>query len=65
MIDIDDGLALNTLKTLKSDRDQAGDLILESGNQIEDEARVAAPGSAPFPTYCGANERRARTQQIR
>jgi hypothetical protein len=49
MIDIDDGLALNTLKTLKA-TDQAGDLILESGDQIEDEARAAAPGSAPFLT---------------
>lgn len=49
MIDIDDALALNTLKTLKA-TDQAGDLILESGDQIEDEAGVAAPGSAPFLT---------------
>jgi hypothetical protein len=49
MIDIDDGLALNTLKTLKA-TDQAGDLILESGDQIEDEARGAAPSSAPFLT---------------
>jgi hypothetical protein len=49
MIDIDDGLALNTLKTLKA-TDQAGDLILESGDQIEDEAHAAAPGSAPFLT---------------
>jgi len=47
MIDIDDSLALNTLKTLKA-TDQMGDLMLESGNQIEDEARSAAPGSAPF-----------------
>src|SRR5204863_4141004 len=49
MIDIDDGLTLATLKTLKA-TDQVGDLILESGNQIEDEARSAAPGSAPFLT---------------
>jgi hypothetical protein len=49
MIDIDDGLALDTLKTLKA-TDQAGDLILESGNQIEDEGTVTAPGSAPFLT---------------
>ncbi|HYR44878.1 MAG TPA: hypothetical protein VER98_17735 [Terriglobia bacterium] len=47
MIDIDDGLTLATLKTLKA-TDQAGDLILASGNQIEDDARSAAPGSAPF-----------------
>jgi len=49
MIDIDDTLALNTLKTLKA-ADQEGDLILQSGNRLEDEARVAAPGSAPFLT---------------
>jgi hypothetical protein len=49
MIDIDDALALNTLKTLKA-TDQAGDLILESGDRIEDDARAAAPGSAPFLT---------------
>src|SRR5262245_20373322 len=49
MIDIDDSLALNTLKTSKA-TDQVGDLILESGNQIEDEARLSTPGSAPFLT---------------
>jgi hypothetical protein len=49
MIDIDDGLALDSLKTLKT-MDQADDLILESGDQIEDEARAAAPGSTPFLT---------------
>ena len=37
----------NTLKTSKA-TDQVGDLILDSGNQIEDEAQLAAPGSAPF-----------------
>jgi hypothetical protein len=49
MIDIDDGLALHSFKTLKA-TDQGGDLILEAGNRIEDEARLAAPGSAPFLT---------------
>jgi hypothetical protein len=49
MIDIDDGLALGTLKTVKAS-DQIGDLILRAGNQVEDEARLAAPGSAPFLT---------------
>jgi hypothetical protein len=49
MIDIDDGLALNALKTLKA-TDQVSDLILESGNEIEEEASTAAPGSAPFLT---------------
>jgi hypothetical protein len=49
MIDIDDGLALHSLKTLKA-TDQVGDLILETGDRIEDEARLAAPGSTPFLT---------------
>jgi len=49
MIDIDDTPALNTLKTLKA-TDQAGDLILQSGDRMEDEARVAASASAPFLT---------------
>jgi hypothetical protein len=49
MIDLDDGLALGTLKTLKAS-DQMGDLILGAGNRVEDEARLAAPGSAPFLT---------------
>jgi hypothetical protein len=44
MIDIDDSLALATLKTLKA-TDQ---LILDSGNRLEDDAQSAAPGSAPF-----------------
>ena len=47
MIDIDDGLALDSLKTLKA-TDQMSALVLESGNQIEDQARSSAPGSAPF-----------------
>ena len=37
MIDIDDSRALNTLKTLKA-TEQANDLILQSGNRLEDEA---------------------------
>jgi hypothetical protein len=49
LIDADDAFALGTLKTLKAS-DQSGDLILQSGNRIEDEARQAAPGSAPFLT---------------
>jgi hypothetical protein len=49
MIDIDDSLALNTLKTLKA-TDQANDLVLESGNHLEEDARRSAPGSAPFLT---------------
>ena len=49
MMDIDDGLALNSLKALKA-ADQGSDRILDAGNHIEDEARLAAPGSAPFLT---------------
>jgi hypothetical protein len=49
LIDIDDAMALGTLKTLKAS-DRVSELILQSGNQIEDQARSAAPGSAPFLT---------------
>jgi hypothetical protein len=49
LIDTDDALAVAALKTLK-ETDAIGDLILQSGNQIEDEARQAAPGSSPFLT---------------
>jgi hypothetical protein len=47
LIDIDDALALNTMKTLKAS-DRTSNLILESGKQIENESRSAAPGSAPL-----------------
>jgi hypothetical protein len=40
-------LALAPLKTLKA-TDQVGDLILDSGNRIEDDAQSAASASAPF-----------------
>jgi hypothetical protein len=49
LIDVDDAMALGTLKTLKAS-DRSSELILQSGNQIEDQARSAAPGSAPFLT---------------
>lgn len=49
LIDVDDAMALGTLKTLKAS-DWTSELILQSGNQIEDQARSAAPGSAPFLT---------------
>ena len=52
LIDADDAFALDTLKTLKAS-DESGDLILQSGNRIEDEAQQAAPGSAPFLTAAG------------
>jgi hypothetical protein len=48
-IDADDAMALGTLKALKAS-DRSSDLILQSGDHIEDEARLAAPGSAPFLT---------------
>jgi hypothetical protein len=49
LIDVDDALALGTFKTLKAS-DKSSELILQSGNQIEDHARSAAPGSATFLT---------------
>jgi hypothetical protein len=49
LIDADDAMAVGTLKALKAS-DRSADLILQSGNNIEDEARLAAPGSAPFLT---------------
>jgi len=52
LMDMDDAMALNTLKTLKA-ADRSADLILQAANQIEDEAAEAAPGSAPFLTAAG------------
>src|SRR5262249_21144056 len=49
IIDIDDAVALDALKTAKVG-DQIADQVLDSGNQIEDEGKSAAPGSAPFLT---------------
>ena len=51
-IDADDAMAVGALKTLKAS-DQSAALFLDSSNQIEDEARSAAPGSAPFLTATG------------
>jgi hypothetical protein len=53
LIDADDAMALGTLKALKAS-DRSADLILQSGDHIEDEARLAAPGSAPFLTAASA-----------
>jgi hypothetical protein len=53
LIDVDDAMALGTLKTLKAS-DKSAALILLSSNEIEDEAASAAPGSAPFLTAAGA-----------
>lgn len=49
MMDMDDALAMDNLKTLK-ESDSADDLVLEAANNIEDQAAQAAPGSAPFLT---------------
>jgi hypothetical protein len=49
MTDMDDALALDTLKTLKK-TDEAGNLTLQAGDQLESGASQAAPGSAPFLT---------------
>jgi hypothetical protein len=52
LIDVDDAMTLNTIKTLKAS-DEIGGLIVQSGDRIEDAARTAAPGSAPFLTVAG------------
>jgi len=49
MVDMDDALALDNLKTLKAS-DQATDIELQSADSIESAASQAAPGSAPFLT---------------
>jgi hypothetical protein len=49
MMDMDDALAVDNLKTLK-ESDAADDLTLEEANDIENAASQAAPGSAPFLT---------------
>lgn len=49
MMDMDDALAVDNLKTLK-ESDQADDLTLQAADNIENAASQAAPGSAPFLT---------------
>ena len=49
MMDMDDALAVDNLKTLKAS-DAADDLTLQAANNIEGAAGQAAPGSAPFLT---------------
>jgi hypothetical protein len=49
MTDMNDAMALGTLKMLKA-TDAAGDLTLQAANEIENAASQAAPGSAPFLT---------------
>jgi hypothetical protein len=49
MMDMDDALAVDNLKTLKQS-DLADDLTLQAADNIENAASQAAPGSAPFLT---------------
>lgn len=49
MSDMDDALALDSLKLLKAS-DQATDVEIQSADSIESAAGQAAPGSAPFLT---------------
>jgi hypothetical protein len=49
MSDMDDALALDSLKTLKA-TDRATDLELQVADALENESGQAAPGSAPFLT---------------
>lgn len=49
MTDMDDALALDSLKIAKA-TDDAGNLTLQAANQLESAASQAAPGSSPFLT---------------
>ncbi len=49
MMDMDDAMAVDNLKTLK-ESDASDDLTLQAANNIENAAGQAAPGSAPFLT---------------
>lgn len=66
MMDMDDALALDNLKTLK-ETDAADDLTLQAANSIENVASQAAPGSAPFLTasaVVASIESQALTQKM-
>lgn len=66
MMDMDDALAVDNLKTLK-ESDAADDLALEEANNIENAASQAAPGSAPFLTataVVASIESQALTQKM-
>lgn len=66
MMDMDDALAVDNLKTLK-ESDAADDLTLEEANNIENAASQAAPGSAPFLTataVVASIESQALTQKM-
>ena len=49
MADMDDAMALDTLKLLKAS-DQATDVEIQAANSVENTAAQAAPGSTPFLT---------------
>lgn len=66
MMDMDDALAVDNLKTLK-ESDAAGDLTLQAADNIENVASQAAPGSAPFLTataVVASIESQALTQKM-
>jgi len=66
MMDMDDALAMDNLKTLK-ESDAADDLALQAADNIEDQAGEAAPGSAPFITataVAASIESQALTQKM-
>jgi hypothetical protein len=66
MMDMDDALAVDNLKTLK-ESDAAGDLTLQAADNIENAAGQAAPGSAPFLTasaVVASIESQALTQKM-
>jgi len=66
IMDMDDALAVDNLKTLKMS-DAADDLTLQAANNIENAASQAAPGSAPFLTataVVASIESQALTQKM-
>jgi hypothetical protein len=66
MMDMDDALAVDNLKTLK-ESDRADDLTFEAADNIENAASRAAPGSAPFLTataVVASIESQALTQKM-
>ncbi|MFZ0332740.1 MAG: hypothetical protein WAN10_01265 [Candidatus Acidiferrales bacterium] len=66
MMDMDDALAMDNLKTLK-ESDAAGDITLQAASSIENQASQAAPGSAPFLTataVAASIESQALTQKM-
>ena len=66
MMDMDDALAVDNLKTLK-ESDAGGDLTLQAADNIENAASQAAPGSAPFLTataVVASIESQALTQKM-